>query len=145
MELMITPEQDDGPLLSIDEDAEELTVHDGQLAVIVEDDDESLAEELERKLEEGEGNARLERRMKRKQQREMAAILQQGLPPLPVPGLPMPEALPPLDGNAPLPAPVLPLPVEARGDLPLVLSQFRRERLDAERISCPVCSEVFDL
>lgn len=146
VELMITPEQDDGPLLSIDEDAEELTVHDGQLAVIVEDDDESLAEELERKLEEGEGNARLERRMKRKQQREMAAILQQGLPPLPVPGLPMPEALPPLGGNAPLPAPVLPLPeLKREATCPSCQASFGVKDLMLKRISCPVCSEVFDL
>ena len=146
VELMITPERDDGPLLSIDEDAEELTVHDSQLAVIVEDEDESLADELERKLEGGEGNARLERRMKRKQQREMAAILQQGLPPLPAPGLPMPGALPPLDGNAPLPAPVLPLPdLKREATCPSCQASFGVKDLMLKRITCPVCSEVFDL
>ena len=146
VELMITPERDDGPLLSIDEDAEELTVHDSQLAVIVEDEDESLADELERKLEGGEGNARLERRMKRKQQREMAAILQQGLPPLPAPGLPMPGALPPLDGNAPLPAPALPLPdLKREATCPSCQASFGVKDLMLKRITCPVCSEVFDL
>tara|TARA_B100000683_G_scaffold267038_1_gene300154 strand:+ start:354 stop:5243 length:4890 start_codon:yes stop_codon:yes gene_type:complete len=146
VELMITPEQDDGPLLSIDEDAEELTVHDSQLAVIVEDEDESLADELERKLEEGEGNARLERRMKRKQQREMAAILQQGLPPLPAPGLPMPNTLPPLDSNAPLPAPALPLPdLKREVTCPSCNANFGVKDLMLKRITCPVCSEVFDL
>ena len=146
VELMITPERDDGPLLSIDEDAEELTVHDSQLAVIVEDEDESLADELERKLEEGEGNARLERRMKRKQQREMAAILQQGLSPLPAPGLPMPGALPPLDGNAPLPAPALPLPdLKREATCPSCQASFGVKDLMLKRITCPVCAEVFDL
>ena len=146
VELMITPEQDDGPLLSVDEDAEELTVHDSQLAVIVEDEDESLANELERKLEEGEGNARLERRMKRKQQREMAAILQQGLPPLPAPGLPMPGALPPLDGNAPLPVPALPLPdLKREATCPSCQASFGVKDLMLKRITCPVCSDVFDL
>ena len=146
VELMITPEQDDGPLLSIVDDAEELTVHDSQLAVIVEDEDESLAEELERKLEEGEGNARLERRMKRKQQREMAAILEQGLPPLPAPGLPMPNALPPLDDKAPAPTPALPLPdLKREATCPSCQASFGVKDLMLKRITCPVCSEVFDL
>ena len=84
--------------------------------------------------------------MKRKQQREMAAILQQGLPPLPVPGLPMPEALPPLGGNAPLPAPVLPLPeLKREATCPSCQASFGVKDLMLKRISCPVCSEVFDL
>ena len=83
VELMVTPETDVGPLLTVEDTDEELTV---QAPVAVMEEEETLAEELEKKLEEGEGNARLERRMKRKQQREMsemAAVIQQNLPPLP--------------------------------------------------------------
>ena len=98
VEVMITPETDVGPLLTVEDEEEELTI---QAPVAVMDDEEAtLSAELEKKLEDGEGNARLERRMKRKQQREMsemAAALQQGLPPLPgaLPPLPMAN-LPPL-------------------------------------------------
>ena len=84
VELMIVPEDDQGPWLLVEDDEDVLTVQESAATVTVEDEEASLAQELEKKLEEGEGNARLERRMKRKQQREMAAILEQGLPPLPV-------------------------------------------------------------
>ena len=157
VELMITPEQDQGPLVSIEEDAEVLTVQESQLAVMVDEEDETLAAELERKLEEGEGNARLERRMKRKQQREMADILQKGLPPLPAPGLPMPDAvpmpdalpvpgaLPPLDGHLPLPAPALPLPeLKREATCPSCQASFGVKDLMLKRITCPVCSNTFD-
>ncbi|RJU92043.1 MAG: hypothetical protein DWC03_07500 [Candidatus Poseidoniales archaeon] len=146
VEVMITPEQDEGPLLSIDEDGEELTVQESQLDAVLDDEEETLAAELERKLEEGEGNARLERRMKRKQQREMAAVLQQGLPPLPLPNLPMPNALPPLDGVAPLPAPALPLPELKREAIcPSCQASFSVKDLMLKRITCPVCADTFDL
>jgi len=145
VELMITPELDAGPLVSIDEDAEEITVQESQLAVM-DDDDETLAEELERKLEEGEGNARLQRRMKRKQQREMAAILEKGLPALPVPALPAPGSLPPLDGAAPLPSPALPLPdLKREVSCPSCQASFGVKDLMLKRITCPVCSQTFDL
>ena len=148
VELMITPEQDVGPLLSIDEDGEELTVQESQLGAVMDDEDDSLAAELERKHEEGEGNARLERRMKRKQQREMAAVLQQGLPPLPHPSLPMPDAaLPPLDGTPPLPAPAaLPLPeLKREVTCPSCQASFGVKDLMLKRITCPVCANTFDL
>ena len=145
VELMITPEEDAGPLVSIEEDDDELTVQESQLAVVV-DEEESLGAELERKLEEGEGNARLERRMKRKQQREMAAVLQQGLPPLPNPTLPVPTPLPPLDGNLPLPAPALPLPdLKREVSCPSCQAVFGVKDLMLKRITCPVCSESFEL
>ena len=148
VEVMITPETDVGPLLTVEDEEEELTI---QAPVAVMDDEEAtLAAELEKKLEDGEGNARLERRMKRKQQREMsemAAALQQGLPPLPgaLPPLPMAH-LPPLDPSAPLPAPALPLP-DLKRDVtcPSCQASFAVKDLMLKRMSCPVCSESFDL
>ena len=148
VEVMITPETDVGPLLTVEDEEEELTI---QAPVAVMDDEEAtLSAELEKKLEDGEGNARLERRMKRKQQREMsemAAALQQGLPPLPgaLPPLPMAN-LPPLDPSAPLPAPALPLP-DLKRDVtcPSCQATFAVKDLMLKRISCPVCGETFDL
>ena len=52
VEVMITLEEDEGPLLSVEDNDEELTVQ-APVAVIDEEEEESLAEELERKLEEG--------------------------------------------------------------------------------------------
>ena len=148
VEVMITPETDVGPLLTVEDEEEELTI---QAPVAVMDDEEAtLSAELEKKLEDGEGNARLERRMKRKQQREMsemAAALQQGLPPLPgaLPPLPMAN-LPPLDPSAPLPAPALPLP-DLKRDVtcPSCQATFAVKDLMLKRMSCPVCGETFDL
>ena len=116
----------------------------------MDDEDETLAQELEKKLEEGEGNARLERRMKRKQQREMsemAAALQQGLPPLPGVLPPLPGAtLPPLDPAAPVPVQPLPLPDLKRDvSCPSCGAAFAVKDLMLKRISCPVCSHSFDL
>ena len=107
--------------------------------------------ELERKMEEGDGNARLERRMKRKQMREMAEVLQKGLPPLPnlpPPGdLPPPAAgLPPLSGTLPLPAPGMPLPDLKRGvTCPSCQANFSVKDLMLKRTTCPVCGTDFDL
>ena len=139
VELMITPEEDQGPLLSIEEEDEEvMTVSETGLVVV---EDASLETELEKKLEEGEGNARLERRMKRKQQREMqemAASLQQGLPPIPLP-------LPVLDLSAPAPAP-LPLPdLKREAQCPSCQASFAIKDLMLKRVTCPVCQTKFDL
>ena len=141
IELMITPEQDEGPLLTVVDEEEVLTVQESAVAVI-EDDPETLAKELEKKLEEGEGNARLERRMKRKQQREMsemAAALQSGLPPIPLP-MPLPDAAP-----APAPAP-LPLPdLKREAQCPSCQANFSIKDLMLKRTNCPVCNTAFDL
>ena len=148
VEVMITPETDVGPLLTVEDEDEELTVQ--APVAVMDDEDETLAQELEKKLEEGEGNARLERRMKRKQQREMsemAAALQQGLPPLPGVLPPLPGAtLPPLDPAAPLPVQPLPLPDLKRDvSCPSCGAAFGVKDLMLKRISCPVCSHSFDL
>ena len=142
VELMITPEQDEGPLLSVVDDEEVLTVRESAVAVL-EDEPETLANELEKKLEEGEGNARLERRMKRKQQREMsemAAALQAGLPPIPLP-MPLPDAAP-----APLPSAPLPLPdLKREAQCPSCQAHFSVKDLMLKRTTCPVCNTGFDL
>ena len=148
VEVMISPETDVGPLLTVEDEDEELTVQ--APVAVMDDEDESLAQELEKKLEEGEGNARLERRMKRKQQREMsemAAALQQGLPPLPGVLPPLPGAtLPPLDPAAPVPVQPLPLPDLKRDvSCPSCGAAFAVKDLMLKRISCPVCSHSFDL
>ena len=140
VELMVTPEEDHGPLLSVEDDEEVLTVQESEPIAVIEDEEESLADELEKKLEEGEGNARLERRMKRKQQREMAAILQQGLPPLPLPGS---QPLPAIEPSAPAPLPLPDLKREAT--CPSCQASFSIKDLMLKRTTCPVCQETFDL
>jgi subtilisin family serine protease len=141
VELMIKPEHDEGPLLMVEDDEEVLTVHESP-AVLLEED-ESLADELAKKVESGEGNARLERRMQRKQQREhgeMVKALQQGLPPLPLPGLPVVGQL------APAPLPMLPLPELKRdAQCPSCQAQFSIKDLMLKRTTCPVCQTKFDL
>ena len=143
VELMISPETDEGPLLAVEEE-EELTVHEQPVAVM-DDDEATLADALEKKLEGGEGNARLERRMKRKQQREMqemASVIAQGLPPLPAP-----QTLPPLptiDGQ--LPPPQLPLPdLKREVQCPSCSATFGVKDLMLKRTTCPVCQTKFDL
>ena len=147
VELMVTPETDVGPLLTVEDTDEELTV---QAPVAVMEEEETLAEELEKKLEEGEGNARLERRMKRKQQREMsemAAVIQQNLPPLPGTLPPLPAAaLPPPDGATPLPVPALPLPdLKREVTCPSCQATFAVKDLMLKRMACPVCAQSFEL
>ena len=151
LEVMINPEADDGPLLMVIDGEEELTVQTP--VAVMDDEEETLAKELEKKLEDGECNARLERRMKRKQQREMnemTAVLQQGLPPLPGALPPLPLPLPALDGSAPLPGP-LPTPALPLPDLKRDVScssceaTFSVKDLMLKRVKCPVCGVVIDL
>ncbi len=144
VELMITPEEDEGPLLTVEE--EELVVHEGPVAVLEDEEEATLASTLEKRVEEGEGNARLERRMKRKQQREMqemASALQGGLPPIPLP-MPLPQPLPVPDAT--LPAPQLPLPdLKREVTCPSCSAAFGVKDLMLKRTTCPVCSTTFDL
>jgi len=153
VELMIQPEADQGPLLTVeDEDEGALVIH----ATVVEETDEeiSLAETLEQKVEEGAGNARLERRMRRKQQREMKETLDAAMgnlqtpavptggAPLPLPALPLPGDLPP-PGQLPLPTPggVAPLPeLKRQATCPQCKATFGVKDLMLRRLPCPVCS-----
>ena len=63
VEIMIQPESDEGPLLSIDTEGDDLVVSGSMVAVIDDDEvaDPTLAQELEKKFEDGGGNARLQR------------------------------------------------------------------------------------
>jgi len=150
VEVMVNIEVDEGPLLSVeDEDEEVLTVSESFATVVLEEESPSLSDELERKMEGGEGNARLERRMKRKQQREfetMAQSLQHsGLPPLA--GLPpLPEGSPaPIPLPLPTPAP-LPLPdLKRQAQCPSCQATFAIKDLMLKRTSCPVCQTAFEL
>ena len=140
VELMIVPEDDQGPLLSVEDDEDVLTVQESAATLTVEDEEASLAQELEKKLEEGAGNARLERRMKRKQQREMAAILEQGLPPLPVL-----ETQPLPLGELPPPQP-LPLPeIKREATCPSCQATFTVKDLMLKSTACPVCQTKFEM
>ena len=167
VELMIQPESDDGPLLSIDAEGDDLVVSGSMVAVIDEDEavDPTLAEALEKKLEEGGGNARLQRRMQRKQQREVQEIMaamplpsqvpalpeigttplpSPELPPLPLPGelpMPLPGELPPLPlpGTAPLPE------LKREAKCPECQAVFSVKDLMLKRVSCPICSASFNL
>ncbi len=171
IEIMIQPEQDDGPLLSVDGD-DSVLVASNSMSVVMEDElvieDPTLSQELERKVQDGEGNARLQRRMVRKQQREVSEMvatmpLPGQLPPLPLPGeLPLPGQLPPLPlpGELPLAGQLPPMPLP--GELPLPgimpLPEIKRDAqcpecnaaftvkdLTLKRIKCPICSTAFDL
>ncbi|MCH1616334.1 MAG: hypothetical protein L7R83_02350, partial [Candidatus Poseidonia sp.] len=63
-----------------------------------------------------------------------------------IPNLPMPDALPPLEGNAPLPTPSLPLPdLKREVSCPSCKASFGVKDLMLKRISCPVCANSFDL
>ena len=137
LELLVETEEDDGPLVAIDTDGEsDLVVSTAPVNVILEDEEEepTLSDELKAKVEAGNASKRLERRMKRKNDREAKEIfenLSKTLPKLPAPGelppLPNPVAndapqeivLPKLDELPPLPAPgELPMP-PAPGQLPM--------------------------
>ena len=157
IELLIQPEDDDGPLLAIDTEAEELVVDMSAPNEVVEDDAPSLAESLEAKAEAGAGNARLNRRMQRKQQREFAAIAEnmQPLPPLPAPGqlpelppLPAPGELPPLPGPGELPPlnglPPLPGIAPPQRDVicPECSAKFVVKDMTLKRVTCPICSTM---
>ena len=162
IEIMIEPEDDEGPLLAIDTEQEDLLVTETSPVAVMADDEPSLADSLEAKAESGEGNARLNRRMQRKQQREFAEIAEK-MPPisLPAPDLPLPAPaeLPPLPGLGDLP----PLPLVGPGGLPaldglpplpgiappqrdVVCSncgaKFVVKDMTLRKVSCPICSET---
>jgi hypothetical protein len=117
----------------------------------LEDEEPTLAEELEAKTSAGEGNARLNRRMKRKQKREIEEIVSKGLPPLPTPTpiLNLPEAelappLPELDPVALPPLGELP-PLRRQATCPSCQANFPVTDITRAQVTCPICSERFSL
>ena len=121
----------------------------------VEMEEPTLLEELEAKSIAGEGNARLNRRMKRKQEREIAEIIAStGLPPLPSP-LPLPAiqdaeivpTLPPvpeLDLGALPPLAELP-PLRRQAVCPACSANFPVTDMMRAQVVCPICGEKFSL
>ena len=176
LELLVETEEDDGPLLAINADGEsELVVSSSTTPTVVLEDEEiedpTLSEELEAKVEAGTASKRLERRMKRKNDREAKEIfdnLSKNLPPIPPPGelppldeLPVPT-LPTLEDLPPLPAPPspgeLPMP-PAPGALPLPAipapqrsvtcgscgANLTVKDMTLRKMDCPICSEVINM
>ena len=92
LELLVETEEDDGPLVAIDTDGEsDLVVSTAPVNVILEEEEEepTLSDELKAKVEAGNASKRLERRMKRKNDREAREIFEnisKTLPNLPSPG-----------------------------------------------------------
>ena len=161
LELLIAPVGDEGPLLAIDTEAEDLVVELEPAAAVVESNEISLADSLEARHDAGDGNSRLDRRMKRKQQREhseMIENLNKNLPPLhtivapptpqpasvvaeieePLPPLPISDAaLPPLPGLPPLPTPDGGLPpLPGLTPLPIIAPPQRD-------VTCTECNAKF--
>lgn len=118
--------------------------------VEVEMEEPTLADELEAKSNAGEGNARLNRRMKRKQDREVAEIVAKGLPPLPspaeLPPLPqvdLPDVPLPTEGALP-PLGELP-PLRRQATCPSCQANFPVTDITRAQVTCPICSVRFNL
>jgi len=140
VELMIQPEDDVGPLLAID--AEEEIVVSAPIVVEeqTEEEDRTLTEELEQKIEQGEGSARLERRMKRKKDREHAEMFAN----LPPPMLPSIAVIPPPD-IAVVPQPSLPIPeLSKQMTCPKCSATIKVKDIMRASITCPICSATIE-
>ena len=167
VEIMVDIESDDEPSIAINLDSEELVVQ-SLVATIVDEpvvEEDSLAQTLEIKAESGEGNSRLERRMKRKKQRdlvEMTENMMANLPPPPLPALdgqlptPMPttgDKLPPLPELPPVSdAPLPPLPGVMGMPVPQkeakcseCSAKFTIKDLRLTKVECPICSSIVQL
>ena len=168
IEIMVDIEEDDADL-AINLDSEELVVQSSvetksEQELTVEENDISLAEALENKAESGQGNSRLQRRMKRKQQREIAEITEK-LISNPPPILPPMQELPPLDAEIELP-PLPELPPIGDGGLPPLgglppivgmptpqrevscsecSAKFTVKDMMLRKVNCPICSSVVNL
>ncbi len=179
LELLLVTEEDDGPLLAIDSDGgSEILVEINLPKVVLDDEDEAgsrdLSTELEAQVEAGTASKRLERRMKRKGDREAKEIfdnITKSLPPIPLPGeLPLPGALPVLDAPVLSDLPPLPMP-PAPGELPMLPSLgglpplplpampaperkvtcascgagITVKDMTLRKMDCPICSEVINM
>ena len=160
VEIMVDIEEDDGTAMAINMDAEELVVQSvvvPKLQAVVEPD-ETLEQALAAKAESGEGNSRLERRMKRKQQREMVEMTEQMISNLPQPPidtappttaeLPLPDLpnLPPIGapGLPTMPMPNMPVPQKEANCLECS-AKFTIKDLRLTKVQCPVCDAVVEL
>ena len=147
IDIMVDIEEDDAEL-AINLDSEELvvqsTVETKPENELKEDKETTLAETLETKIEAGQGNSRLDRRMKRKQQREIAEITEKMLsnPPTIATLPPLDATLPPLDAELDLPP--LP-PIGSDGSLPPLgnLPPIAGMPTPQREVSCTECSAKF--
>ena len=160
IEIMVDIESDDEPIMAINMDAEELIVQSAVTlkAEIVDEEEETLEQSLAAKVESGEGNSRLQRRMKRKQQRDLVEVTekiinnipQPSKPPhssadaiLPLPGLP--ELPPPTDAILPgMPLPNIPVP-QKEANCTECSAKFTIKDLRLTKVNCPICSAVVEL
>ncbi len=160
IEIMVDIESDEEPIMAINMDTEELVV---QSAVypkveIVDEAEETLEESLVAKVESGEGNPRLKRRMKRKQQRELVETTEKMLNNLPQPvepaqiptdvALPMPglpELPQPIDAILPgMPLPNIPVP-QKEANCSECSAKFTIKDLRLTKVNCPVCDATVEL
>ena len=145
--IMVTVEE-----VSMDDDEELVaTLSPSSPEMVIEMEEPTLLDTLEAKNASGDGSARLNRRMQRKQEREIAEIVSKGPPlPMPVPGqlnpLPLPDI--PLDGEPVLPAlpplPELP-PLRREATCPSCQANFVVTDMMRTQLECPICAEKFNL
>ena len=145
--IMITVDDD-----SIDSDEElvaTLTPSSPEFEIKMEET--SLIDTLEAKNASGDGSARLNRRMQRKQEREIAEIVSTNpVLPVSVSGQLNPLSLPtiPLDGEPVLPAlpPLAELPpLRREATCPSCKANFVVTDMMRSQLECPICSETFKL
>jgi subtilisin family serine protease len=116
---------------------------------VIEMEEPTLLDTLEAKNASGDGSARLNRRMQRKHEREIAEIVSKN-PSMPVPGQlnPLPLANTPLEGEQVLqslpPLPELP-PLRREATCPSCQANFVVTDMMRTQLECPICSEKFNL
>ena len=145
--IMVTVEEDSG-----DSDEELVaTLSPSPTEFEIEMEEPTLLDTLEAKNASGDGSARLNRRMQRKHEREIAEIVSKNPPlPIPAPGQINPLPLPtvPLDGEPVLPAlpplPELP-PLRREATCPSCQANFVVTDMMRSQLECPICSEKFNL
>jgi len=107
---------------------------------------------LEQKSQSGEGSLRLDRRLKRKEEREQKEMFESfvaSMPPPPLPGQIIPTSIeteqdaPPLP-NMPLPLPPLPTP-ERSIVCQECSASFKLKDMMLAKIDCPVCQTEIKL
>ena len=126
--------------------------------MIVDEEEETLEESLIAKVESGEGNSRLQRRMKRKQQRELVEMTEKMINniPQPIEAIPapidavlpvpmLPDLPPPADAILPgMPLPNMPVP-QKEANCTECSAKFRIKDLRLTKVTCPICSAVVEL
>jgi hypothetical protein len=145
--IMVTIEEDS----THSEDELVATLSPSSSEFVIEMEEPTLLDTLEAKNASGDGSARLNRRMQRKQEREIAEIVSKNPPlPMPVPGQnnPLPLANTPLDGEQVLPLlpplPELP-PLRRDATCPSCQANFVVTDMMRTQLECPICSEKFKL